>query len=64
MFSLDALRGRLGLRRLSAISPRLPRALQGQRFLLVHHNVIHPLVCHTAARAAALFLGTVRNGFK
>lgn len=64
VFSLHALRGRLGLGGLSAVSPRLPRALQGQRFLLVHHDVIDPLVCHAAARATALLLRTARNKLK
>lgn len=41
---------------LSPVCPGFPRALQCQGLLLVHHNIIYPLIGHTAARATALLL--------
>lgn len=55
-FSLHTFGGRLGLRGLPPVGPGFPGALQGQRLLLVNHDIIHPLVSHAAAGAAALLL--------
>lgn len=56
VFSFHTLGWCFGFRGLSAVGPGFPRALQGQGLLLVHHNVIHSLVGHAAARPAALLL--------
>lgn len=54
--SLHILGGCLGLRGLPAVRPSFPGTLQGQSLLLVHHDVIHPLVRHAAARTTVLLL--------
>lgn len=56
VFSFHTLGGCFRFRGLSPIRPSFPGTLQRQGLLLVHHDVVHSLISHTAARTTALLL--------